>query len=236
MNIAFFHTGNNTILPEMLCKSARHVFNGNDLKLTHLTDSSTSRIHSADQIFRTTWPNGVGIMNARMISYREYLSTFREPTVFLDTDMLVIKRFTLDFSNGPILCKRSYGLNDCLKTYIIKGKTKILFPEFERKIFGKIFPYVGCFFADKDEHFISKALGIYEKLDLRYKHWYGDQIALKEAALQEKFVSIKEKHIACNPLEYEKAKFPVAILHFKGGDQKVLMRNYFSKLFSDGDF
>ena len=79
-------------------------------------------------------------------------------------------------------------------------------------------------------------VGIYEKLDLRYKEWYGDQIALREAALQEKFMSIKEKNIACNPLEYEKARYPVAILHFKGGKQKAVMKNYFSKLFSDGDF
>ena len=236
MNIAFFHTGDNIIQPEMLCRSARKVFKGQNLKITHITNNITPKVDSADQIFRTNGLNGLGIMHARMISYRDYLKTFREPTVFLDTDMLIIRRFILDLSKGPKLCQRSYGLNTCLKPYIIKDKTKILFPEFTRKSFGKIFPYVGCFFADKDEFFIDKALSIYEKLDERYKLWYGDQIALKEAALQEKVSSIKEKHIACDPHDYNKAKHPVAILHFKGGDQKALMKDFFLKLFPDEDY
>ena len=230
MNIAFFHTGIDTSKPEMLCRSAKKIFKGEELKLIQLTDDETPKVKSANQILRIRGLKQQSIMKGRMIAYKDYLKTFQEPTVFLDTDMLITNRFSVDLSKGPVLCKREYNLDMRLKSHAYKGGKKLIFPEHSCMKLGEIFPYVGCFFADKSEAFLEEALKIYETLDQRYKFWFGDQIALKEAASSNPFSTVSEKLVACDPLEYLEYLNPAAILHFKGAKLKPLMKEFFNKM------
>ena len=228
MNIAFFHIGIDTSRPEMLCRSARKIFQGEEVKLVQLTDYETPKVKSADQTLRIRGIYKQDLMKDRMISYREYLKTFQEPTVFLHTDMLITNRFSLNLSRGPILCRREYELNKILNTNIVANGEILKLPEYSMKKLGEIFPYLGCFIADKNEVFLNEVLKIYENLDARHKFWLGDQFALKEAAASaNQFSTLGEKFIACNPLEYLEAKDQAAIIYFKGVKLKQLMKDFF---------
>ena len=146
--------------------------------------------------------------------------------------MLILKKFSLDFSKGPVLCKRAYDLDVGLKTFIKKEKNNLFFPEHSGKNLGDIYPFVGCFFADKDDTFINKAINVYDHLDQRYQYWFGDQIALREAASTNQHVAISESIVACDPLKYLEDKSPSAIFHFKGKKLKPLMKEMFSEHFT----
>ena len=102
MNIAYFHIGTSLELPEMLCKSAKTAFSGRKLKITQLSDFETPKANSADKIVRFNSTAGLGMQYFRMTSYKNFLEKNPEPTIFLDTDMLIIKPFDLDFNSGPV--------------------------------------------------------------------------------------------------------------------------------------
>ena len=50
----------------------------------------------------------------RMIGYRDLLKLDPGPTVFFDTDILVTKKFKINFEGRPFICKRSYDKNKIL--------------------------------------------------------------------------------------------------------------------------
>ena len=110
MNIAYFHVGASLELPELLSQSAKKAFLGKKIKIIQLSDFETPKAKNADKIVRFKPINGVGMQYFRLVTYKEYLQKYQEPTVFLDTDMLIAKPFSLDFKSGPILCARSYSL------------------------------------------------------------------------------------------------------------------------------
>lgn len=228
MNIAFFFVGKDTTQAEMFCESARGAFKFDDINIVQISNYDTPKVENAHQILRLQGIAKNSMMLSRMRAYRKFLSLAKAPTVFFDTDILIVRRFKLDFSCGTILCQREYDLDEIIGRIAVKiqGK-KILFPELLGKHLGNIFPYVGCFFADKDTSFLDKAIEIYEQLDAKYHLWFGDQIALRDAASGKDISTVGESQIACDPRLFRENSEDVAALHFKGANNKLSIRSCF---------
>ena len=89
---------------------------------------------------------------------------------------------------------------------------------------------MGCFYADKDCLFLDEAIKIYNSLDEQYQFWFGDQIALREAAKMIPFATLPESLVACNPTEYISDQKKAIAIHFKGTKNKALMEEMFLKM------
>ena len=231
MNIVFFHLGINTTEPDLLCRSAKKSFQGKDLTLTQITDFDTPKVKSVDKVYRTNTATSENIMLSRVLSYREYLNANPIPTIFLDTDMLILNSFSIDFSKGPVLCERSYSINSQIKTSF-HGEENI-FSEHAGKTFGELYPFVGCFFGDTNTLFLDKVISIYQSLDIKYHRWWGDQVALREASKNSVFSTISEDIVAHNPFSFEGETEGLIALHFKGAEAKKIQESIFFDLYPD---
>ena len=230
MIISFFHIGSDTSQAEMLCRSAKSAFKGSNLHLIQLSNYETPKTKSADSIIRLKGVSLQNIMLSRMRAYKECLKRVSSPVAFFDTDILILKKFELDTSSMPLLCRREYNLDHIVnKKILVNGKFKDLFDDYGGKKIGETYPFLGCFFADKDTLFLENALNIFEKLEKKYHQWFGDQISLREAAVNIKSGSIGESIIAGDPLSKAGNNEGTIALHFKG-NKKNLMESFFHKL------
>ena len=236
INIAFFHIGSNAWQAEMLCRSAKAVYRNEKIRTIQLSNYSTPKTKSADLIFRSNKLSMDNLMLSRMIAYKECLKILDEPTYFFDTDILIIRKFNIDASSGPVLCKREYNLEVKLAPFVSLfgefGEKKIYFNEQGGIPLGKFYPYVGCFFADKETTFLEYAIEIYSNLDRNYHLWFGDQIALREAAKKFNIFTAPESKIACNPIDFSIDTQSIKALHFKGHAAKSMMNKFYLKIFS----
>ena len=126
---------------------------------------------------------------------------------------------------------RSYGRKTRVNPHVhTQNVSNLLFPAHKGKTFDELYPYVGCFFADKDSRFISKALKEYSLLSYPYDKWYGDQVALRQASQKIPIQEIDESLIAGDPTDPE-AQHSALCLHFKGAYQKSLMEEVYKSHF-----
>ena len=244
MNIAYFHVGASLELPELLSQSAKKAFLGKKIKIIQLSDLETPKAKSADKLVRFKRIDGVGMQYFRLVAYKIYLQQFKEPTVFLDTDMLIAKPFSVDFKSGPTLCRRSYKLGTQLYTSYATRKDhltdfpedyryeKISYPEHAGQTFGSFYPYLGCFFADKDHLFLSRCIEIYDTLGENYKNLYGDQFALREAAKELFHSTVPESIVAADPCKIDPVR-DVICFRFKGEKLKEKMKPSLERLYPD---
>lgn len=164
MRIAFFHIGKSTVQADMFCKSVKRAFDHN-VEIIQISDLETPKVEEAEKILRSKEFNKSKIMYWRMIGYRDLLKLDPGPTVFFDTDILVTKKFKINFEGRPFLCKRSYDKNKILLDHAYLNKSfKISFEEHKNKNLGELYPFVGCFYADKDCFFLDEAIKIYNTL------------------------------------------------------------------------
>ena len=230
MRIAFFHIGKGTTQADMFCRSAKRAF-GHNLEIVQISDLETPKAEEAGKILRSKEFKKSKIMYWRMIGYRDLLKLDPGPTVFFDTDILITKKFKINFGGRPFLCKRSYDENKILPDHAYLNKSfKVSFKEHKNKVLGELYPYVGCFYADKDCLFLDEAIQIYNSLDEQYQFWFGDQIALREAAKIIPFATLPESLVACNPTEYISDQKKAIAIHFKGTKNKALMEEMFLKM------
>ena len=73
----------------------------------------------------------------------------------------------------------------------MNGKLEDLYDDYGGKKIGETYPYLGCFFADKDTLFLEKYPTFSRSLK-KYHQWFVDQISLREAAVNIKSGSIGE--------------------------------------------
>ena len=155
--IAFLHVGPDATQAQMMVNSARAF--GHDC--VQLTDADSPCVEGA-QCVRIK-REGEGIMYFRAKCY----AAFNEPGIYMDTDMLVRRDLSpimeLDFDAA--LTKRSHEVIDPNGVNV-----------------GKLMPYNGGFIAVKDKTFWLAVLERMSAMDADSQRWYGDQMALSEAA------------------------------------------------------
>ena len=234
LRISFFHIGDNTDQANMFCESVKKIFD-QSAEIIQISDAKSRKAKGIDKIFRSSQFKKESIMLSRMIGYSQLLRLEPKPTVFFDTDMLIMKRFRINFNGKPILCLRSYDKQKLLKEYPYRTQSTktIRFPEHKGQLLGDLYPYVGCFYADTSDIFLNKAIKIYESLHKKYHFWFGDQIALREAAKNTNILTIDESKIACDPSEYNGLQKEAIAIHFKGSKNKELMKDTFERIFKN---
>lgn len=213
--------------PEMLVKSIL------------LVDQTARIIHCGDE--RTPHIDGV----ARRINCegdRRCLMSFRlkafadlglaEPAIYVDTDMLCVTPINAAelTKNNPIrFCARQFNLD-----WGFNGNFAGLdFSEYDKLPMGEVFPYVACATATTNSEIWRQLHEILERLDSKFKFWYGDQEAIKRycaAADLHLEAGLPETVFGCLP-DYPDFTAQAALIHFKGAKRKEGMIHAFKKLF-----
>jgi hypothetical protein len=226
MNFSFFYIGD-SILPSLLIKSIRHHIP--DAFIIQSTDLSTAAIDGVDKIWRYDGDIS-NLMTFRLESNANL--NIKEQTIFLDTDMLMLKNFTLSnfVNHDVVLCEREFGLNGIVNTKY-NGMNMTMY---ENKSFKEVWPFLGCLNITKDNSFWEGCSDILKNLDPQFHFWYGDQEAIKIFVRDNPLLNYgiaKESFFACLP-EYIDLKNLPYIAHFKGKARKELMLKMANELFS----
>jgi len=216
MDFIFLHVGSD-IRPYFLVKSIRKFFK--NAKIIQCSDPLTKQVDGVDEVLRHDGDIS-NLMTFRLEAFS--LIDTKKQSVFLDTDMLVLKEFNLDnyFESDAALCKRSFGLDSVINTSF-RGMD---LSEYKNQTLGTVYPYLACFTAVRSKEFWKEANNILSLLDNKFHYWYGDQEALKKIAASNKFKisTVEEAIFACLPEEINHSLLP-NLIHFKGPSRKSLM-------------
>ena len=204
----------------MLCHSAKLAYSNESLQIIHIGDSKTNQIEGSDQLFKATDLPGEAMMYARLIAYEQAAKAIKEPLILVDTDMLITKPIqTTAWPASPVLCRRSFN-NDAKGTMKAQTPAGLINYDFApNQNLGELFPFLGCYLEVASYDFLESARTFLSGQSRELKQWYGDQVAIKEAALEGCFViqEVAERTHACLPEKLGQAPVDeVHILHFKG--------------------
>jgi len=232
VDFAFFHVGEDFTLPKMLCESIR-ITNPNS-NIIQLTDKRTPILSELVTKFLRVDGNKDNLMFLRSKAYQSY--KIDKPTLFIDTDMLVIKEIdenNIFKNNDLVLCEREFqkDLNDnAFKKYLINNNLH----EYINQSLYEIFPILGCFIGARKTQLLEIAHELYSKYSDNKKKWNGDQFALKEIYQnnKDKIDLIGENKIAY-PIRRDEEFQNAFIIHFKG-NLKIMMKPYFDRIFNNG--
>lgn len=224
----FFHIGDDTDLPKMMINSIRKTNKGS--KIFQLTDEETNQIKSTDNCYRFNGDTS-SIMKFRMEAYSKTPLNKDRFSIFLDTDMLVLKEINLSkmFQKSDlILCKREFNSNQLVNIHF----NDMNMEEYEGKTMGESWPYLGCFIGVSNNKNLIEMNQMYNNLEQKYKFWYGDQIVLKDFALKNKTKTafVYESEYAYLPLNNKISK-QAKIVHFKGKKLKSYMKTCYQYFF-----
>jgi len=233
VDFAFFHVGEDFTLPKMLCESIR-ITNPNS-NIIQLTDKRTPILSELVTKFLRVDGNKDNLMFLRSKAYQSY--KIDKPTLFIDTDMLVIKEINennIFKNNDLVLCEREFqkDLNDnTFKKYLINNNLH----EYINQSLYEIFPILGCFIGARKTQLLEIAHELYSKYSDNKKKWNGDQFALKEIYQnnKDKIDLISENKVAY-PILRDDDWQNTFIIHFKGKLVKNQMKPYFDRIFNNG--
>lgn len=224
----FFHIGDQIDLPIMMINSIRKT--NKNSRVFQLTDHKTKEIKITDGCYRFDG-NTKSIMKFRMEAYSKTLLNKDRFSIFLDTDMLVLKEIDLSSifdKSDLILCKRELNANLPVNIHFNDMNMK----EYEGKLMSEAWPYLGCFLGVTNSKSLIKMNQMYNDLEKKYKLWYGDQIILKKFALENptRTSFVGEAEYACLPLNNKISK-QAKIVHFKGKKLKLYMKACYQYFF-----
>jgi len=225
VDFVFFHIGPDLTLPEMLVNSIKKT--NSKSKIIQLSDLTTPQVSLTDEIQRFQG-NQENIMYFRAEAYLQ--ANFNNPTIFIDTDMLVIKEITEDEVFGPnkyIFCERYFDnlINpEYLKLHDLEANLG--------KTLKQIFPFLGCFIGAKDNKIFQEIYKNFNKLDKKYRKWNGDQIALADTFKRFKKVGLISEKEYAYPISAGENFNDSYIIHFKGNN-KEKMKTYYSRFFEN---
>ena len=205
--------------PELMVKSVRKFFP--DSNIIQCTNNETEKVSGVDRVFRFD-----GDTN--------YLATFRldafsaldlkVPAVYLDTDMIILKKFTIDdLLKGfdVILLERVF---DCENKLNINLRDMNML-EYKGKTVYEVWPYIGCFQICRTSDFWKKCSENLKTLDIKYQKWMGEQEASRNVIANSifKHSTVKESEYACVPKYLHLNNSIPKILHFKGMKKELML-------------
>ncbi len=212
----------------MLAQSIRATNPG--ARIIQCSDHSTQVVPNVTEVHRTPGDS------SKLMIYR--LNAFarlglREPALYLDTDMLVLRQISPDAlvgSHQAVLCKRSFNLQGPF----IGQQRGLDFREYDGRPLGEVYPFVACATVSPNSDFWTELSNILSGLNKKFFEWYGDQEAMKawcESRETNLYGTFPEAEYGCLPEEREilnRAK----ILHFKGHHRKAAMQKFYSAIFT----
>jgi len=209
-NFVFFHVGDDTSYPQKLVKSLlRYNPNANVIMCTDKDTPDVMGITDRRE-FAVDREN---LMFSRMRAFSQL--RFAEPALYIDTDMIFVDRVVVGDILGDaevVMCRREFQ-RDAIFNIEQRG---MRFDEYEGKTLDEVYPFVGCVTATKNGAPWEIMLEMYDKLDPKFKKWYGDQEVLKLYAESEAD-TMPESVYGCLPEhKHDGAK----IIHYKGPSRK----------------
>jgi hypothetical protein len=212
LDIMFLNVGSDTEYAEILCRSVKNT--NPKSKTIQVTDVTSTAVNGVDEIIRFDG-NSEDMMLFRSQAFSRVQIT--RPTLFLDTDMIVLQE--LPDLQGVGLCQREFGIDDLVNPDF-KG---LEFSEHKWKTFGDVYPILGCTIFSSGPNIWKKVYNVQKKLKPKYWSWYGDQEALRIISERDSsYIKLKESDYACLS-EYYKSNWIPRIVHFKGKARKAQM-------------
>ena len=232
VDFAFFHVGEDFTLPKMLCESIR-ITNPNS-NIIQLTDKKTPILRELVTKFLRVDGNKDNLMFLRSKAYQSY--KIDKPTLFLDTDMLVIKEIhetDIFKDHNLVLCEREFQRKlkgDNFNAYLLENDLQ----EFTNQTLYEVFPILGCFIGARKTQLLKTIHELYSKYSDNKKKWNGDQFALKEIYHnnKDKIDLISENKVAY-PILRDDNWQDTLIIHFKGKLVKNQMKPYFNRIINN---
>jgi hypothetical protein len=211
-NFVFFHVGDDISYPQKMVKSLlRYNPNANVIMCT---DKDTPDVMGITER-REFAVDRENLMYSRMESFARL--NFAEPALYIDTDMIFVDRVVVGDILGDseiVMCRREFQREVIFNT----EQRGIRFDEYEGKTIDEVYPFVGCVTATNHGAPWQIMLDMYDKLDPKFKKWYGDQEVLKLYAESEADM-MPESVYGCLPEhKHDGAK----IIHYKGPSRKQL--------------
>jgi hypothetical protein len=223
-NIAFFWIGEDITIPTMLVRSIRMAF-GQNFNIFQLSDRDTPMVEGVTVHKRLKLSQH--IMVARLEAYAA--APVKEPTLFVDADMLVLRPFDL-----PMLAENEVGvtLRGERDNLSFSESDQTEFPEFAEKDTLQAMPYIFSFVYVRSTLLFLRQVNALRKMPKRFQRWYGDQVTLKsELDALERFtvkpfdIDLYNRTVKSR-WEFEEvlsARDPVYLVHFKGPHSKQAM-------------
>ena len=193
-------------------------------KIIHCTDLITKSFDDVDFIHRVKFDRNF-LIHGRVKSY----STLKinRTSIYLDPDMLVMKNIpinSIEDKADVFLLKRSFN-NEANVPLNFRG---LKFSNHQNKKYVDVYPYIACLVICKQEIFWKKCLDYFNKINVVYKLWFGDQEIFRLMVEKKTFTFgfIEEKDFACPPQNLKGNTRPF-IIHFKGKINKLLIKKYY---------
>lgn len=209
----FFHVGNDISYPQKMVTSLlRH--NPNACVIM-CTDPDTPDVMGVFERYETNVDRN-NLIYERVRAYSRL--GLEVPAFYLDTDMLIMDEINVPQLLGDrqlALCERTFNKDSVFNT----SQRGVTFPEYEGKTIGELYPYVGCAVATVDSNVWTELMLMLDKMDKKFKKWYGDQEVLRVYAQEhpDKVMLFPESTYGCLP---EQQVPEAKILHFKGPSRK----------------
>jgi len=213
-HFAFFHIGQDTTGPQKMVKSIlRH---NPDAFITMYTDKDTPDVMGISARIE-------GDYNRNEMNYSRIKAYSKNwfgppPILYLDTDMIVQgKIYVEDILQGGnvAFCRRSFQRD----MFFNIEQNGVKYPEYEGKTIDQVYPYVACAVAARSNHIWKELLAIFDEIDPKFRHWYGDQEVMRIYAERhpEYIQDMPESVYGCLPEEDCK---DAKIVHYKGPNRK----------------
>ncbi len=225
MIFVFFHAGQDTSIPKMLVQSIR--WTNPSAQIIQCAPSEDSYVEGVTH-FQLGNHDENKLMTARLEAFHNL--ELNEPALYLDTDMLILQRITVDKILGSVdalFCKRVFNYHG----RFIGLQRGLNFAEYADLPLGEVYPYVACASITRDHTIWGELLIILNEIDTKFHSWYGDQEAIKRWTIKNRSRcgDISETEYGCLPEEVKNHPRP-RILHFKGSSRKPKMRQVFNNM------
>jgi hypothetical protein len=218
LRFAFFYSGLDIIEASMLTRSIQ--LSNPECEILQISDQHTAQVPGVTQIIRFDYPttelNHIEITKHRLLCYSrlEFVNT---PTVFLDTDMLVIKKITEEEifqSADNVFLKRWWNAS------INRPDPLDPLHSYNNKTLNDIWPYIACFIACRNDQLLKDLHSTIDELNEIQKGWTVDQHAIKKLIESNKHsvATVSEYHYGCLPAREDADLAQAKILHFKGNN------------------
>ena len=221
------HVGADATLPEMLVESIHRT--NPDSRVIQCSDETTPPVQGVAEIFRLAL-HPKGLMSTRLQAFAALGLT--DPAIYLDTDMLVVRRVEPTESLGgksAMFCGRSFDWFSKFNNALWEDD----FPEYSGLLMSEVFPLIACCTVSRNHELWAELLELLTPMDDRFHRWFGDQAAMKlwvRNRPRSEWGLLPEAVWGCLP-EKGSALNQAKILHFKGPNRKPVMKKSFDAIF-----
>lgn len=219
LRVAFLHVGPDTVMPRIMVRSIRQ-FNL-EAHVTQCTDRATPEVSGVDEVVRFDGDTG-RLMTFRLRSFAGL--PIREPTLFLDTDMVCTDRIDAVGELGEhdvCVCVREFNKDMLLDPRAMNLDLR----EYEGRTLDDVYPYLACAVIARNPAFWSSCLDNLMGLPDKFHRWFGDQEAMRNviAAGGLSVGQLRESLYACLPDAVDDPAHRPKLFHFKGPMRKQWM-------------